>query len=125
MWRMVLAVFFASCYLCLGGLIFWLIEGDTFSTSPFNSSIEGKRWGSYLNAIYFCAVTLTTIGYGDLVPTSTTARLILFIYASIGLGIMGFTMVSISDVVVNKVQHLCNDTRICPCKVSIIIGLNK
>jgi len=104
-WRMGIALILSSLYLTGGGLLFWTLEGETFSTSPYGNAIEGKQWGSYLNAIYFCAVTLTTIGYGDLVPTTTTARSILIVYAIIGLCIMGFTMASISHVAVSYTHY--------------------
>lgn len=100
-----LAIVLSSLYLTGGGFLFWTLEGETFSTSPYGTAIEGKQWGSYLNAIYFCAVTLTTIGYGDLVPTTPQARSILIVYAIIGLCIMGFTMASISHVAVSNAHY--------------------
>jgi len=100
-----LALILSSLYLTGGGFLFWTLEGETFSTSPYGTAIEGKQWGSYLNAIYFCAVTLTTIGYGDLVPTTTKARSILILYALVGLCIMGFTMASISHVAVSYTHY--------------------
>mmetsp|Transcript_110767 Transcript_110767/g.192017 ORF Transcript_110767/g.192017 Transcript_110767/m.192017 type:complete len:984 (-) Transcript_110767:192-3143(-) len=41
------------------------------STSPATPCVQ--PW-SYLDAIYFCTVTVTTVGYGDLVPKSRFGR---------------------------------------------------
>ena len=45
---------------------------------------------SWVNAFYFCTVTLTTVGYGDLVPKTTAGKVFTIIYILIGIGIIGF-----------------------------------
>lgn len=47
--------------------------------------IEG--W-SVLEALYFCVVTLATVGYGDLHPTTDLGRLFTIGYIIIGVGII-------------------------------------
>jgi len=49
------------------------------------------RWlegWSYLDALYFCVVSLATVGYGDLTPTTPLARLFTIIYLINGIGIL-------------------------------------
>lgn len=62
-------------------LFFWmaiLIFGGTI----FYRQVEGWSW---LDALYFCVITLSTIGYGDLTPTTPTAKLFTIVYVFIGL----------------------------------------
>lgn len=56
----------------------------------FYSSEEG--W-SYIDSVYFSVVTLTTVGYGDLHPTTTTSKLFTIAYIFIGVG-LGFYILS-------------------------------
>ena len=42
-----------------------------------------------MDALYFTVVTLTTVGYGDFVPTRVVSKLFVIGYIVIGLGLMG------------------------------------
>jgi voltage-gated potassium channel len=54
----------------------------------FYSSVEG--W-SLVDAVYFSVTTLTTVGLGDLAPTTTMGKLFTVIYIFAGLSIiLGF-----------------------------------
>jgi voltage-gated potassium channel Kch len=41
---------------------------------------------SVIDSLYFCVMTLTTIGYGDLTPTSDIMKLYTVLYAVLGIG---------------------------------------
>ena len=43
---------------------------------------------SLVQSLYFSVVTLTTVGYGDLTPTSDYARIFTIIYIFIGVGVL-------------------------------------
>jgi voltage-gated potassium channel len=47
--------------------------------------VEG--WG-VVDAVYFCAMSLATVGYGDVVPDSDVAKLFTVVYVLSGIGIL-------------------------------------
>lgn len=60
-------LFFVLLVLSSGATIFHLVE-----------------WRRYFDALYFVVVTMTTIGYGDLVPQTELGRAFTMIYAIVG-----------------------------------------
>lgn len=47
-----------------------------------------EQW-SIADSLYFTVVALSTIGFGDLAPTTTFARLFTVFYALVGVGLIG------------------------------------
>ena len=66
-----------------GGMIFSYIE----------------NW-NYSKASEFCLMTLLTIGYGNDVPETFWGRLTMMIYASVGLLVATFFILSTEDVII-------------------------
>jgi hypothetical protein len=50
----------------------------------FYSQVEGWSW---LDALYFSVVTLSTVGYGDLSPDPSAAKIFTMVYIFLGLSI--------------------------------------
>jgi hypothetical protein len=50
----------------------------------FYSTVEGWTW---LDALYFSVMTLSTVGYGDLHPTVPVSKIFTIIYVVIGVGL--------------------------------------
>lgn len=50
----------------------------------FYHKVEDMSW---VNAIYFSVITLTTIGYGDIVPKTDLGKIFTVFYVLIGIGI--------------------------------------
>ena len=44
---------------------------------------------SWVDSFYFSAVTLTTVGFGDLSPTTTVSKLFTVFYIFIGISLIG------------------------------------
>ena len=51
--------------------------------------------GSIFRMIYFSAVTITTLGYGDIVPLTTRARVLITVEAILGIILIGFFLNSL------------------------------
>lgn len=47
--------------------------------------LEGWEW---LDSIYFCIITLTTVGYGDFSPQTDAGKAFTIIYIIMGVGII-------------------------------------
>ena len=57
------------------------------------------RWlegWSVVDSLYFSVVTLATIGYGDLTPTTDLAKLFSVLYIIVGVGILGVFISAVS-----------------------------
>lgn len=63
--------------------IFILVATLLLTGTIFYSRVEG--W-SVLDSLYFSVITLTTVGYGDLHPTTPFSKLFTIIYILIGIG---------------------------------------
>ncbi|CAI0374324.1 unnamed protein product [Linum tenue] len=79
-------------YLGLGTLTFSLIMNQ----------IDGKQTNPVLDALYFCVVTMTTVGYGDLVPRTFLAKLLASIYAFTGMAMVGIVLSKAADYLMEK-----------------------
>lgn len=75
-------------------VLFLLLVGVFF----FNNS-EG--W-SYTDSFYFSTMTLTTVGYGDLVPTTDHSKIFTAIYTLVGIAVMLYVLGSVVNVIIHE-----------------------
>ena len=61
-------------YILVSALVIFNVEGDSFKT--------------FFDAIYWATVSLTTVGYGDIYPVTTTGRIITMISSMFGIAIV-------------------------------------
>ncbi|KAL6593360.1 hypothetical protein ACP70R_000103 [Stipagrostis hirtigluma subsp. patula] len=87
-------------------LLAYLVAG----TAAFYLAMDhmsGDRTGSrLLDALYFCVVTMTTVGYGDLVPSSDAAKLLACAFAFAGAALVGTFLSRAADYLVEKQEAL-------------------
>ena len=99
-------------------LILALIESESIS--------KQSALTNYTNAIWYSIVTMTTVGYGDLYPSTTYGRIIGYIFVLLSLVFYGLVIGSFSSLVANlkenrKLGHVGTNFR----DHAIIIGWNQ
>jgi hypothetical protein len=70
----------AGILLLTGTLFYWRFEDWTV-----------------IEALYFCVVTLTTVGYGDFSPTSAGTQIFTIIYVLTGFGVLVALLTSVAQ----------------------------
>jgi voltage-gated potassium channel len=100
----ILVFLFAVVIVCIiAGTIMYLIEG------------EESGFTSIPHSVYWCIVTLTTVGYGDISPITPLGQLIASVIMILGYGIIavptGIVSAEYSKVSRSTVQH---NTQACP-----------
>jgi SAM-dependent methyltransferase len=65
---------FALGYILISALVIFNVEADSFET--------------FFDAIYWATVSLTTVGYGDIYPITTTGRIITMISSFFGIAVV-------------------------------------
>lgn len=64
----------AAGYILVSALVIFNVEPDTFDT--------------FFDAVYWAAVSLTTVGYGDIYPVTTAGRVITMISSFLGIAVV-------------------------------------
>jgi len=67
----------------------WIFLGGTMSDPGGN--------GVYLNALYWCITTLTTVGYGDVTPTNAPQTIYTMFVMLLGVGVYGFVIGNVAN----------------------------
>jgi len=76
-------------------VIFTLLVG-----AIFYHEVEDWRW---IDSFYFCVMTLTTVGYGDLYPITDIGKIFTTLYVLIGIGILfGYIKIVAQTVLKNR-----------------------
>ena len=65
--------------------IFTLVMLLLASGTVFYHRVEGWRW---LDALYFCVITLATVGYGDFSPKTDLGKGFTMVYILVGIGLL-------------------------------------
>ncbi|KAK7518266.1 potassium channel-like protein [Phyllosticta citriasiana] len=76
----------------MGAVVFWQAEQET----------QGM---TYFQALYFCYVSLLTIGYGDLAPKSNAGRPFFVVWSLVAVPTMTTLISDMSDTVISGFKH--------------------
>ncbi|KAL5345049.1 Potassium channel [Pseudogymnoascus australis] len=71
----------------IGALVFWRVE------------LSQQHW-SYSNALYFCYISLTTIGYGDFTPTSNSGKPFFIVWSLVAVPTMTILISNMGDTII-------------------------
>jgi len=80
---------------CVGALVFWVAERNA----------QGM---TYFEGLYFCYVSLLTVGYGDFAPKSNLGRPFFVLWSLIAVPTMTILVSNLGDTVVNKFKNGIN-----------------
>lgn len=89
-------VLFLVLYLGAGVVCFYFVRNQ----------IKGEKTNGVLDALYFCVVTMTTVGYGDLVPNSVATKLLACVFVFTGMAIVALFISQAADYLVEKQEIL-------------------
>ncbi|THU63677.1 hypothetical protein C4D60_Mb01t18340 [Musa balbisiana] len=89
-------VLYLVIYLGAGAACFYLVKDQ----------LSGKKTNGVLDAIYFSIVTMTTVGYGDMVPNSVTTKLLASVFVFTGMAIVGMLLSRAADYLVEKQEMM-------------------
>lgn len=64
-----------------------------FGSATFYHFVE--KW-QYLDALYFSAATMTTVGYGDITPQTASGKIftIVFVFTGVGIALYGLSVIA-------------------------------
>jgi len=83
----------------------WLACFLKFSGPGYLKDYEdvwGNPWKEYLAALYWAMTTMTTVGYGDITPSSDWERVFAMIGMAVGGSFYGYVIGNISSIVSNR-----------------------
>jgi polar amino acid transport system substrate-binding protein len=89
---------YIGLFIIISGHIFWWVErGHKYISSKYSPGIFQAYW--------YVLVTMTTVGYGDIVPRKWVGRLIAFLVMIIGIGFFGWTIAQLSSSITLQKLH--------------------
>ena len=103
--------FFINLYKLLVATVYGLRKDEEFRAlmvllllllvggAIFYREVEG--W-SVLDAIYFCVMTMSTVGYGDLVPTSPLSKIFTIVFTILSIGIFAAVVSKVVQLILER-----------------------
>ena len=98
---------FAGFMVLAGASAIYLFEGD----------LPESGINTYFDALYWAVVTLSTVGYGDLVPVTSEGRLVAMVVIASGIGVFAFS----TSIIVSAFQDHISEMR----EFRVVTGLER
>lgn len=85
--------------LVISGLV---IVVGTVIMYNLESGVENSKITTLLDALWWCVTTVTTVGYGDVVPVTTLGRTVALVYMFFGITLIAILMAVIINTFYRK-----------------------
>jgi voltage-gated potassium channel len=82
----------AAVVILLGTLVMYSIE----------SKAPNTKMKTFLDALWWCVATVTTVGYGDVVPVTSVGRMVALVYMFFGIAMISILLSVITNTFYRK-----------------------
>jgi len=96
------AILLLAILLAVGTVMFHSLE--RYPSYYRVEGLQGRQW-TYVDSFYFSAMTLTTIGYGDLYPSTDFTKIVTVFYAMMGVALALYVLGLIARWYVGRSQQ--------------------
>jgi ABC-type amino acid transport substrate-binding protein len=96
------SITYIGMFITICGHVFWLVERG-------HKYISTKYFPGIFQAYWYILVTMTTVGYGDIVPRNWVGRVMACLVMVIGIGFFGWAIAQLSSAI--TIQKLHSDIR--------------
>ena len=79
-----------------------VIIAGTMIMYNVESGAKNSQMTTYLDALWWCVATVTTVGYGDVVPVTSIGRIVALIYMFFGISLVATLLAVISNTFYKK-----------------------
>jgi polar amino acid transport system substrate-binding protein len=93
------ALAYLGLFIIICGHVFWLVEKG-------KHLISVNYFPGIFQSFWYVMVTMTTVGYGDIVPRKWVGRVMAFLVMLIGIGFFGWAVAQLSSVITLQKLHL-------------------
>jgi voltage-gated potassium channel Kch len=87
-------------YLLVAAVI--VIIAGTVIMHSLESGAENSQMTTLLDALWWCVATVTTVGYGDVVPVTNLGRIVALVYMFFGISLIATLLAVISNTFYKK-----------------------
>ena len=92
------AMAYLGLFIIVGGHVFWWVERG-------HKYINTKYFPGIFQAYWYVMVTMTTVGYGDIVPRMWIGRVMAFLVMLIGISFFGWAVAQLSSAITLQKLH--------------------
>ncbi len=97
--------------LTLGLFVGFIVMVSTIALYLFEAEQPDPSVTSLMDALYWSVITVTTVGYGDIVPTTTEGRVVAMVLVFVGIGVISFATSIVVTAFHEKLREL-HDNRV-------------
>lgn len=74
----------------------------TFVMYSIESKVPNTKMKTFLDALWWCVATVTTVGYGDVVPVTSVGRMVALVYMFFGIAMISILLSVITNTFYRK-----------------------